>query len=244
MSKTTLRTAGVAGFAMLACGMLVAGGLSAQSGTTEDASSQQTTQDRPADALRRTIKTSQLANETHAVAEYRNEDGTIDAEKTRAEAKKQALERLAQKKAEVKSKLDERRRAKCQERENKINTIIAQRAGQGAKHYEVFKKIKDRVITFTESKEISPDGYAALLASVNEKEQAVIVAIETAKTVKLDCAAESSDKNMGNYIRQSVSEIRESLKAYRTSVKDLIAGVKQAAETKVNATESQSGGTR
>ena len=108
------------------------------------------------------------------------------------------------------------------------DAVTAKVAQQATKHFDVFQKVKLRVVAFKEDKNLSPANYEALLADVNAKEEAALTAIEAVRTAKLDCAAEGSQKRVGTYVSTTVHTAKDALKAYRTSIKNLIVGVKQA----------------
>lgn len=169
-------------------------------------------------------------------------DETDRAEEIRQrveEARQRGRERLEAKKAEVRTKLEGQRLERCEKQQSKINSIVAKRADQGGAHLDVFIKIKERVIAFKEEKNLAPADYEAVLADVEAKEQAALTAIEAARSAKLDCTAEGVERRVGLYVKSTVSDMKEALKTYRTSIKDLIKTVKQSLPDDSASSESE-----
>ncbi len=118
----------------------------------------------------------------------------------------------------------------CEKRVGVIKSIMAKAAAQGAKHLDVFTKIATRVEEFYTNKKLTVASYDALVAEVNAKKAAAQTAIDA---VKNDTGFDCTDANPIGQIDAFVSKVRamhKALKDYRTSIKDLIVAVKQAAE--------------
>lgn len=172
--------------------------------------------------------TDQTVTEAREAAKLRVEQAREAAKERAQAAREKATARLEARKLEITTKLDAARKERCEAREERINKIIGKAAEQSTKQLDVFRKIEDKVVAFYADKQLSADNYDALLTAANEKEAAVQVAIESTEVILLDCEAEGAARELGTLARSSVKTLHEALKEYRTAIKDLIVGVKQA----------------
>lgn len=166
------------------------------------------------------------AQERRAEAEVRTQQIRVDVDERKAEI----LERVEAKRAEVTEKLDQKRLEVCEKRASKINNIVTRSAASSERHLSVFQKIAERTQAFYADKQLTTDNYDQLVATVEEKEAEAAAAIEAAKEVTFDCA-EQDAKKVGTTVRDLMKAQHAALKEYRTAIKDLIVGVKQAAKT-------------
>lgn len=173
-------------------------------------------------------------------------------EERKAEAEKKALERRAKadsKVAEIQAKREaakEERKANkldatklkiCQRQENKVATVMQRASDQGTRQLEVFKKIADRTQEFATNKNLVVEDYAALVAEV---EANYTIAAETMKTIsssseEFDCEGDDPKLFLSSF-RTAHQQKTEAMKAYKTSVKDLIVAVKSS-QSNVSETE-------
>ena len=184
-------------------------------------------QDKNTAAQNRVGVESETTTKTMVDAEERAK--VLDAKRAEAKARLDALREKRQ------TSLDEKRLAACEKKTEKINSIIQKRSAQGTKHLAVFKKISDRVQKFVTDKELAIENYDQLVAAITEKEQTVTAAIEANTNTVFDCeSVDGSDP--GNVAKASVQGVRDALKEYRTSIKDLIVKVKSNNATKEDST--------
>lgn len=141
---------------------------------------------------------------------------------------------------ERKTKLESKRLELCQKRQNRINSILAKGTEQSRKHLAVFQKIEERVKLFYANKHLSADGYDAAVAKADEKEAAVIAAIEASTEQVFDCTSTDGAKP-ADEMKSLMKARHEALKEYRTAVKDLILVVKKGHGKQQNATEPAEG---
>lgn len=164
-------------------------------------------------------------------AAKQREERAREAAKQKVEIEREAAkQRLEAKKEEIKSKLTEARLQKCEDQEERINSIIAKAGSQSEKQLSVFQSIKDKVVAFYTEKQLSAADYDSLLAIVEEKEAAALAAVSSTETISLDCSAEGQQRELGNVLRNSVQSLHGALKEYRTAIKDLLKSVKKAYE--------------
>lgn len=160
------------------------------------------------------------------------------------EERKTAIKtRLETMKTERQEKLDTRRLAACEKRQEKINNIFTKATEQNKKHLAVFQKIEEKVKQFYVDKNLSAEGYDAAVTLADEKEAAAVAAIEASVESTFDCAATDGAKP-GSAIKEAAKTRREAIKEYRTAVKDLILVVKKHHGQQQNAdtsTETEGG---
>lgn len=189
-----------------------------------------------------------LAERGQAVSET-----TAETENEQAADSKTRLERIEAKRLEIQSRLDtmkqDRRAAldakrleACEKKSNKINSIIQKRSSQASKHLAVFTKISDRVQEFVADKSLTIENYDALVANIEDKEQAATAAIEANTNTVFDCDSVDAS-SPGKVVKASVNGVRDALKEYRTAIKDLIVKVKSNSAVKEDSSSDETSGT-
>ncbi|MES2875871.1 MAG: hypothetical protein V4678_00200 [Patescibacteria group bacterium] len=151
----------------------------------------------------------------------------VVTQKERVEQRKAELNaQLEQKSADRKQKLEGRRLAQCQNRQEKINKFIDQSETVSRKHLENVQRFEASITSFAEAKSIQSEGYVAMVADVDEKEVAAIAAIDVLAAHQFDCTMVDG-VTPSSSIRQVREAKRTALHAYRDSVIQLIQTVKQ-----------------
>jgi preprotein translocase subunit SecD len=119
----------------------------------------------------------------------------------------------------------------CQKREQSIQKRSSQLVRMATNMLEVFERIAQRVRTYYLTVVIpsgqSLDQYSELLANIDLAKAAVENALEEAANTAstFDCGS-SDPKQQLQKFRQDMKNVKKTLKTYRTSVKDLIVGVR------------------
>lgn len=166
-----------------------------------------------------------------------------EAERAKKQAERQA--EIDAKQAEIEKKADERQ-AKldankleaCKKKEASINSAMKKIAEQRAKQADVFDKIADRTMAFHDEKNLTVANYDALVKTVTDKRAAVDAEIANIKKSTVDFKCDSADPlKVSDTFKSAREGLMTAMKDYKTSVKDLIVAVKQAAE-KTSSTES------
>ena len=124
-------------------------------------------------------------------------------------------------------KLEAKRLEVCQQRQQKINDIVAHGTEQSTKQLAVFQKIEANVKQFYIDKKLSSDGYLAAVASADSAEANAVAAIEVSTETTFGCTSTDST-NPGSIIKEAMTTRHSTLAAYRTAIKDLILVVKKA----------------
>lgn len=119
----------------------------------------------------------------------------------------------------------------CQKREQSIQKRSSQLVRMATNMLEVFERIAQRVRTYYLTVVIpggqSLDQYSELLANIDPAKAAVESALEEAANTASTFDCESSDpKQQLQKFRQDMRSVKEALTTYRTSIKDLIVGVR------------------
>ncbi|MBC7512609.1 hypothetical protein H7142_03055 [Candidatus Saccharibacteria bacterium] len=141
------------------------------------------------------------------------------------ERKNELSERIEQRNAERKTKLEGRRLAQCQNRQEAINALMVKGTENGRRHFENIASFEAQVLAFAEKKSVSGGVYDAALTDVAEKKNYAENALSVIGQQEFDC--ENLD---GAKPSEGVKTIREAkrdaLRAYRDSVIQLIKIVK------------------
>lgn len=166
---------------------------------------------------------------------------------TRGEVKdlfKSQKEQIEQRRSELKQEIESSRAARkteltdkrlelCQQRQSKINELLAGSAKVGRERLTHIQSVKAKVKDFYTRKNLTSSEYDAALAVVDEKEAAAVAAVEVVETQKFDCAKVDGSKPSGEI--KTMHEAKHSaLNDYRDSVKQLIQIVKAAAQAKAD----------
>jgi hypothetical protein len=138
------------------------------------------------------------------------------------------------------TKLADAKLKACQHREAAINNKMARIADRGQKQLGVFSKISTRVQTFYTDKGKTLSNYDALVADVNAKKAAAQTTVDTVKATSVTFKCDGTDpKGAASSFKTALKSEIDALKAYKTSVKNLIVGVKSVQGTTTSAGDSQ-----
>ena len=141
--------------------------------------------------------------------------------------KTEIQQKLATMKAARTVKLEAKRLEVCQQRQQKINNIVARGTEQNKKQLAVFQKIEANVKQFYIDKKLSSDGYLTAVANADTAEANAVAAIEVSIETTFDCTTTDST-NPGSIIKEAMTLRHSALAAYLTAIKDLIVVVKKA----------------
>ncbi len=150
----------------------------------------------------------------------------LDARKDRFEATKERMQ----------AKLDERKLKVCQTKEKVLGNRLGSLTRMTENMLEKFDRIAIRVKEFYTNKVVTAGGsvsnYDALVADIDVKKAAVETALASAKTNSESFSCDSDDpKGVLTRFRENMQAVKSALKDYRTSIKNLIVAVKNAAKT-------------
>lgn len=125
-------------------------------------------------------------------------------------------------------KLDEGQIKSCKAHEANIRRIASHAAQQGQTQLAVFDKISMRTQDFATDKKLTVPNYTQLLNDVKTKRAAVVAAIQKLRsTPAFTCDKDAM--SAGDTLKMNIKAMRDALKDYRTSIKNLIVAVHQAA---------------
>lgn len=182
------------------------------------------------------------AQEAETGTDRRQNTSTIEDSRERLRTQREALETKRQEASAAKeaaeAKLKARHEAKqdklsasqleiCKNREENINNRIARIADRSVKHIELFDMIAVRAQSFYDSNEYTLANYDELIADVAAKKVAAETAVATISnaTASFDCEGENPKVTIEEY-KAGVRIAIDALKEYRSSVKNLIVGIK------------------
>lgn len=120
----------------------------------------------------------------------------------------------------------------CQNREKAVTNIMNRIGDRGQKQIDLFTKIADRTQKFYVDKGLSASNYDALVADVAAKKAAAQAAVDSTKSTAIEFKCDGDNpRGAAVHFKQSKADQHEALKAYKTSVKNLIVGVKSSKST-------------
>lgn len=141
----------------------------------------------------------------------------------------QAELRLEQAKANHQEKTEAERQKSCDARKANLTRRMANAVAQSKRHKAVFDKIYTRVKDFYTTKQLSVSNYADLTAKVDTAAANAQTNIDAlaALNVNVDCTSQTVSSSVDAF-QAAVKSSRDSLKAYRASIVDLITAIKGA----------------
>lgn len=164
----------------------------------------------------------------------------VNAQTTRAQEAQQNAEQrqetaqtnVADRKEAAQARLTDGKLKACENRQKAITNIMTRLADRGQKQLDLFSSIADKTEKFYTDKGKTLSNYDTLLADVDAKKAAAVTAVDTIKSASItfDCSGEDP-KGLVKSFKESLKIEIEALKAYKTSVKNLIVGVKSVQGT-------------
>lgn len=166
-------------------------------------------------------------------------DRAREAQKTVEERREAAQSTVQEKKQAAQQRLSDAKLKVCQNREEKITNIMARISDRGQKQIDLFTKIAERTQTFYTEKGKTLANYDELVADVTTKKTAAQETVDELKATSADFDCSGDDpRGVATTFKESLKKEIEALKAYKTSVKNLIVGVKSVQST-TSSTENQ-----
>lgn len=143
----------------------------------------------------------------------------------------------AQGQADGQQRLTAAKLKSCQNRQTAISNIMARIADRGQKQLDLFTTIADKVEAFYTKEGKTLSNYDTLVADVNTEKAAAQTAVDGIKSADTGFDCNSSDpKAFVETFQGSLKSEISALQTYRTSVKNLIVGVKSVVGTTNSAT--------
>ena len=177
------------------------------------------------------------ANRIEALNTEKAREQAKQAAEAAAEQAKQAAEAAREKVAEAKDELKGDRLKVCEARRSAIQTIMQNAAKRGQEHVNLFSSIAEKVEAFYVSKGKTLSTYDQLVADVNAKKAAAQSAVDTVKNAQtqFDCNG-TNPKGVIAVFKADIKAQESAMEAFRTSVRNLIAGVKSVQGTTSSST--------
>lgn len=171
-----------------------------------------------------TNRKSELEREVKSLTETEVKS-RVDSINAKAE---QTVKELEAKKEAAKAKTAEERKKVCEAKSSELSTRLKDKVASVEKHKAVFDSIFSRVTTFYASKNLNATGYDDLLAKTQAAQQAAADSIATLKTFNttVDCNDVGAAATKIAAFKDSLTQTRDSLKAYRTALKNLVVAIK------------------
>ena len=165
---------------------------------------------------------------TPVLAEKNNPDNISVVR--RADAQERVEEKIQAVRENTKLRLEGAKLRTCQVREDAVNKRINNLVMLTENMETKFSSISARVIEYYETK-VLPDkslsNYQELIDEIATKKAAVDSALDSAQSSVGSFSCESDDpKNMYTTFRENMQTVKNALKEYRTSIKNLIVAIR------------------
>ncbi len=126
----------------------------------------------------------------------------------------------------------------CDKRQSAITDKMSRIAERGQKQLDLFSSIATRVETFYANKGVTLTNYDALVAAVDAQKVVSQAAVDAVKADKADFKCDGTDPaGAATSFKADLKSEITALKDYRTSVKNLIVGVKSVVTPETSKTE-------
>ena len=144
----------------------------------------------------------------------------------------------SERRAAAKERLSDTKLKVCQNRETRIKHIMARIADRGQKQVNLFSSIAEKTQKFYTEKGRTVASYDTLVADVEAKKTSAQSAVDTIKSNSEAFVCTADDpRGMVSTFQDNLKAEIQALKAYKTSVKNLIVAVKSAQSTAASSTE-------
>lgn len=141
------------------------------------------------------------------------------------------------------TKLADAKLKACQNREKAINNILSRISNRGQKQLDLFTSIATKTETFYTNKGKTLSNYDALVADVTAKQAAAQKIVNTVKADSVTFKCDGTDpKGAVSSFKDALKSEIAALQAYRTSVKNLIVGVKSVQGNTTSTDSKTTGG--
>ncbi|MEO5691252.1 MAG: hypothetical protein ABIQ64_03640 [Candidatus Saccharimonadales bacterium] len=146
-----------------------------------------------------------------------------------SEARGENSQAPLEKKRLIALKLSNNKKKVCEKRFGTIKKIMQNAHKRGARQLDVFTTIADRTKAFYEAKQYSVANYDELVATVEDKKQAAIVAVAMSNETIDQFTCDGDDPiSIKDLFKAQIQDQNTALKAYKTTIKDLIVAVKSS----------------
>lgn len=158
-----------------------------------------------------------------------------DGSKLAEQFKQQAQEKLKAQRQNVKQKTAAERQKSCTARKNSLTKRMNNVVAQAKRHKAVFDKIYTRVKDFHDTKQLNVPNYDTLVALTDGTQAAAQTSIDALQSldVSVDCTSQNVADSVSAF-QQAVKTTRDSLKAYRSVLVELVKATKGASTSPDN----------
>jgi hypothetical protein len=164
----------------------------------------------------------------HEGHEHNEIVAATESDTDRGEELKQKLEQFKANRQEMRDKrLTAAKIRVCEKRKDNIEAIMTRSIARAERHIKLFDGIADKVKEFYANKGRIVANYDELVAAVDAAEAKAEADLATLKTQTFECDSDDP-KGQAEAYKLAHQTVLQDLKDFRTSVKNLIVGVKSA----------------
>ncbi len=177
------------------------------------------------------------SSSTTTSTETQNETENQTTEKQHVEdrvngIKTEAHQEIEAARTNLKDQGKEKRMKSCEARKANLTKRMNNAVAQATKHKAVFDKIFAKAQSLHDTQKLNADNYDALVAAAKTAQTNAQTNIDTLKAldINIDCTSNNVADNVAAF-RTAVGNTRDSLKAYRKSIVDILNALNAANKT-------------
>lgn len=120
---------------------------------------------------------------------------------------------------------------KCEDRKHGLTNKVGNINTNAQKHLDHITMVYEKALQYSTEHTINPDGFADLTAQADDAKVQAQASVDALKQLKptLDCASGTVAADVATF-KAAVEQARKDLRAYRSSVKDILKALEEAKE--------------
>lgn len=184
----------------------------------------------------------QLSGDTSTSSDSSDTTGTGHSGQLAEQFREMAKEKVQQAQANHTEQTDAQRQKVCEVRKNNLTKRMSRAVTVANQHKANIDRIYEKVKNFYTTKKLNVTNYDELTAKVDTAQTAATDSITALKNldISVDCTSQTAADSVASF-REAVSSTRDSLKAYRQALVDLITSLKGASTSTSNSTDNTTG---
>lgn len=157
-------------------------------------------------------------------------------------SKKEDNPKNEQRKELAREKLDDKKKALCEERKTAVNKVMSNVVERSKNHFDRITTIYTQTTQFYETKALTVSNYADLIATIETAKTAAAAADQDLTNIStFSCDSDGPKADIQAFRNKRLDKV-DAMGAYRDAVKTLVKAVRDAAKAATTTTNTTTGG--